>query len=261
MKKYVMMVSLGAVLIMNMFAQEREEPQLEKWAVASLDGKELPAQWIYICIDPVTNTLFGKSACNSFNGAISLNQKKQTFTTGNFITTMMMCDEEKMKWEEQFLQLLSNQKKLKYVYENRMIRVLSKKKEIMVLQKYNEEAPVGSGSPSYAQFMQENTWKLIQIEGENYMSDDVYLTFDTSNNKVAGKSACNRYLGSYTIKGEMIEMGMLGSTKMACDEEKKAVEYHYLGILSDNTFRYDVADQVLNFYKDDKIVLMFGLSK
>lgn len=57
MKKYVMMVSLGAVLIMNMFAQEREEPQLEKWAVASLDGKELPAQWIYICIDPVTNTL------------------------------------------------------------------------------------------------------------------------------------------------------------------------------------------------------------
>lgn len=261
MKKYGIILWLGVFFVINIFAQNEDEQQIQKWAVASLNGNNVPAQLIHVSFDPSTNTLFGKSACNNFNGPISFNPKKQTVKTGNFITTMMMCDEEKMKWEGEFLAVLSNKKKLKYVYDNRMIRVFDKKKEIMVLHQYNDVAPAGSIDPSYVQFMQENKWTLIQIQGETYQNADVSLEFDSSKNQIFGKSACNRYFGSYNIKGETIEFGMLAGTKMACEEEKNKMEIRYLEILSQQNFRYDIADQVLNLYQSDKIVLMFGLIK
>lgn len=261
MKKCIIMISLSAFFVTKNFAQNQEDNPLQKWSVASIKSNDVPAQLIYVSFDPTTNTLFGKSACNNFNGLISFNPKKQTFKTGNFISTMMMCDEEKMKWENEFMMLISNQKKLNYVHENRMIRVFNKKKEVMVLHKYNEEAPSGSTNPSYVSFMQENKWKLIQMEGENYMNNDVYLEFDISKNQIFGKSACNRYFGSYNIKGETIEIGMLGGTKMACENEINIIESRFLEILSNRTLRFDIADQVLNLYQNDRIVLMFGLMK
>lgn len=49
---------------------------------------------------------------------------------------------------------------------------------------------------------------------------------------------------------------------MACpDADVMHREAAFLKLISDNTYRYDVADQTLNLYKDGKIVVMFGMQE
>jgi heat shock protein HslJ len=49
--------------------------------------------------------------------------------------------------------------------------------------------------------------------------------------RVAGNASCNRFVGSVEITGQMIKIGSLGSTKMACAEAVNIQEMKYLKAL------------------------------
>jgi heat shock protein HslJ len=53
-----------------------------------------------------------------------------------------------------------------------------------------------------------------------------------SDGRVAGHSGCNRFTGRYTRKGEVITMGPLAATRMACQPEAMERERQFLAILS-----------------------------
>ncbi len=78
---------------------------------------------------------------------------------------------------------------------------------------------------------------------------------------MSGSGGCNRIFGGFELKDNQIIFKSIASTRMACaDADKGKLEADFLKLLSDNSFRYDVADQTLNFYKDNKLVLMFGMA-
>ena len=53
------------------------------------------------------------------------------------------------------------------------------------------------------------------------------ITFD-KDGSVFGDSGCNRFTGSYTVKGDRITIGPLASTMMACPEPQMSAEATFL---------------------------------
>ncbi|HUH28905.1 META domain-containing protein [Gelidibacter sp.] len=72
----------------------------------------------------------------------------------------------------------------------------------------------------------ENTkWVITTLEGQD-MSDrekngHIYFTLNSEDNSVHGFSGCNTFMGTYTLEeGNRISFSQLGSTRMACPDEK-----------------------------------------
>ena len=59
-------------------------------------------------------------------------------------------------------------------------------------------------------------WRPIQIGSSPVPSDTNMFVQLKGNGQLAGHGGCNRFFGSYKITGSTIEIGPLGSTRMAC---------------------------------------------
>lgn len=110
-------------------------------------------------------------------------------------------------------------------------------------------------------YVLKNKWSLIQMNGEEQEQSPVYLKFDGIKKTVNGFAGCNTFFGSFEQNQNTISFTQLGSTMIGCsDETVNKVEQNLLKLLSGQLFQFDVADQTLNLYQDDKLVLMFGLN-
>jgi heat shock protein HslJ len=107
----------------------------------------------------------------------------------------------------------------------------------------------------------ENTeWKLVELDGSPITpSADTRqpgLTLERSTHRASGMSGCNRYTGSYTLKGDTITFSQVAGTMMAClhgmDTEKQFL--HALSI----AYRWKIAgpDLVL-LDKDGRSIAKF----
>ena len=59
------------------------------------------------------------------------------------------------------------------------------------------------------------SWTLISINGEGLIKDTAMTAF-FEDGQVNGSASCNHYFGSYTIKGDQLQVEGLGWTEMAC---------------------------------------------
>lgn len=109
-------------------------------------------------------------------------------------------------------------------------------------------------------FVLKHKWKLIQINGVVQNQSPVYVTFDATGKRVSGKSGCNSFFGAFERTNNSLAFKQMGSTRMACSEELNKLEHQFLSLLGNQNFRYDVADQTLNLYQGNKLVLMFGMA-
>lgn len=107
-------------------------------------------------------------------------------------------------------------------------------------------------------YVLKNKWKLIQMEGVTQEESPIYMVFDGGQKRVSGKSGCNNFFGGYEKSDGKLSFKQMAGTMMACSEELNKLEHQFLTLIGDKSFRYDVADQTLNLYLDDKLVLMFG---
>lgn len=108
-------------------------------------------------------------------------------------------------------------------------------------------------------FVLKHKWKLIQMNGVTQKDSPVFMTFDGEKKRVGGKSGCNSFFGGYEKSDGTISFKQMAGTMMACSEELNKLEHQFLTAIGDKTFRYDVADQTLNLYQNNKLVLMFGM--
>lgn len=94
-----------------------------------------------------------------------------------------------------------------------------------------EEEPVASGTISTAD-LRGIRWVLKQIDRDEQYPGDSQVTLFFENSRISGRSGCNRYFAEITESspGE-IEIGVVGSTRMACPDEVMTVEIRYLAAL------------------------------
>ncbi|MBU7570188.1 MAG: DUF4377 domain-containing protein [Flavobacterium sp.] len=110
-------------------------------------------------------------------------------------------------------------------------------------------------------FIVKHKWNLIQMNGATPPASSAYLVFQADGKRIGGSAGCNRISGGFELTKDKISFSKIASTLMACpDENKNKLEGTLLKMLTDTTFRYDIADQTLNLYQGDKLVLMFGMS-
>lgn len=132
-------------------------------------------------------------------------------------------------------------------YTYKLKRVVQKKK--MAIQQPNNWA-----------FILKHNWKLIQINGIMQTNTTADLNFKDEKS-MSGSGGCNRIFGDFELKNNQITFKNIGSTMMAClDGDRSKLEHEFLKLLSNNSFEFDVTEQTLNFYKDNKLVLMFGMT-
>lgn len=109
-------------------------------------------------------------------------------------------------------------------------------------------------------FISKHKWKLIQLNGVTQQNSPVFLMFDAEKKRFNGYAGCNNFFGGFEMTANTLKFSQIGSTLMACDESKNKLEGELLQLMSNKSFRYDIADQTLNLYQDNKLVLMFGMS-
>jgi heat shock protein HslJ len=79
----------------------------------------------------------------------------------------------------------------------------------------------------------------------------ITLVFDTDLEEAGGVSACNNYFGGYTLSGDQLTFGDLGSTMMACTPaEVMDSESQYLAAL-DAVESFRMGDDRLTLRGDD----------
>lgn len=71
-------------------------------------------------------------------------------------------------------------------------------------------------------------WTIKALAGEP-LPDDVSVTIQfLDDDRVAGNSGCNRFMGGYELTGEGISFGRLAGTMMACPEPQMQTEQRFL---------------------------------
>lgn len=109
------------------------------------------------------------------------------------------------------------------------------------------------------EYIGKHHWKLIQLDGKSIEAAHVYLHFDPKQKMISGLASCNTFSGFYKATSDKIScQSMLFTEKMCAN---MAVEIRIMDILNNPELRYDVAEQTLNFYIGNDLVLMFGVSK
>ncbi len=96
------------------------------------------------------------------------------------------------------------------------------------LKNFGEEAE--SSIPT-VEYLSATAWRPSHI-GEMTLADDVelYVQFETDG-ELAGFAGCNRIFGSFALSDSTLEIGPLGSTRMACPPDVTAFEYSFIEAL------------------------------
>ena len=74
-------------------------------------------------------------------------------------------------------------------------------------------AACGNGSPIEIEGIE---WILVSINGEPPI-EGTNVTINFDNGGIGGNASCNTYFGDYTLEGDSISFGPLGSTLMYCE--------------------------------------------
>ncbi len=225
----------------------------KKMILTQLNGKAINNGRVYLTIDNARHTIFGKSGCNRFNTGYQLNGN--TITINQAAGTLMACDEASMKLEQEFTTVLDKKTFEIHAAGNSVHFKDPVTKAVMLGFEIPSEKDIWS-------FIDGKKWKLIQLENVGKDYGKAFIRFDTKNKKVSGNGGCNNFFGTYTAKADEIIFSALGSTKMACpDKETTDTEFKMLQHLSAATVRFDVAEQTLNFYKNDKLIMLLGMEQ
>ncbi|MFB3389861.1 META domain-containing protein [Flavobacterium sp. LAR06] len=222
-----------------------------KMILTRLNGKPVSGTGFYITISSGSSTIQGKSGCNNFSVNYKNLAKKNRIETSSPIGTMMACDEKKMGLEQEFMSSMNN----------KMLKI-SRKKNIVIFKDLRAKSIMEFTVPTQNgiwSFIGKQNWKLIQLEGVGKDYGPVSIKFDIAANKVSGNSGCNSFFGTYAAEGDFVSFSKIGATRMVCsDDQVSLTEQKILGYLN-HKLRFDVADQTLNFYLEDMLVMMFAL--
>ena len=113
--------------------------------------------------------------------------------------------------------------------------------------------------PSVAAFLARFKWNLLQLNGKNVTDSKASIGFDAKNGTVAGTTGCNNFWGNFIIKDNKISFPHLASTIKACNRVN--IENDFFEVLDNKHIQFDIADQTLNLYLNNNLIMIFGLER
>ncbi|HEY8954931.1 META domain-containing protein [Chitinophaga sp.] len=232
----------------------------KKWTLKMMNEGVISNSGIWLQFDAAKKRFSGKGGCNNISGGYTIAGNKITFSQA--MSTRMMCgDADVMRRESDFLKQLGGHT-FTYAVNGETIDLQENGKPVMqfILESSsNEEQGAASNDKQWA-FIGSKKWSVIKLNDVTLDNSGIWLEFDTHQKRFHGKGGCNSISGGYSTNGDEIKFTKGISTRMACiDADVMRRETEFLKLIGDNSFRYDVADQTLNLYKDGKIVVMFGM--
>ena len=99
-----------------------------------------------------------------------------------------------------------------------------------------------TGTASSSSSLDGREWALVSLGGRDAPLGagrrPATLRFESSAGRVSGFAGCNRFSGSFTVRGDSLAFGPAAATRMACDEGMQ-LEQRFLGVLP-SIVRYEV---------------------
>lgn len=98
--------------------------------------------------------------------------------------------------------------------------------------------------------LQQHSWKLTEIVSTGSLQpvpSDASVTLQFEEERVRGKSACNRYFAPLSLDGSHLRFGPVGSTRMMCPEPLMTLESNYFAAL-EHVESYQLEDEQLTLY-------------
>ncbi len=234
----------------------------QQWMLSAINGRKVANSRVFLYIDTKEKRFSGSDGCNGYGGGFTFNERSRIISLSDAISTLKACaDRGVMQLANEYgkaLQLKSFTTKV----SNHTLTLSRKGKVILEF----IPAPLTGGTPGKGNssdiwnFIAKHQWRLIQMNGNTQDQSPAFIDFNVPENKVSGNAGCNRFFGSYTAKDQSISFSQMGSTRMACtDPQRNKTEQEFLRLLGNQTYTFDVADQTLNLYQKNRLVLMFGM--
>lgn len=234
----------------------------QQWQLTAVNGKRVQNSRISFYLDTKEKRFGGSDGCNTYFGSFTYNDRNKSISLGNAASTLKGCTDREINRQAAEYNKALRQKNFTYSVQRQVLKLSYKGK--VVLEFIN--APLtgiptgGNNQDNIWNFISKHQWKLIQMNGKTQDQSPAFMSFAVSENKVSGNAGCNRFFGTYTSSGDKITFGNMGSTRMACtDQQRSRLERDFLQLLNGQSFSFDVADQTLNLYQNNRLVLMFGM--
>lgn len=183
--------------------------QQGEWQLASItvDGTamKLEKNWAVTLVMMDEGNLSGKAACNQFGGHYTLENGK--LSTKEIAQTLMACmDDGMMALESAYLKALNAGGTLKQDGDQLVLTSADGKTELV----FNRSQVSLPGT----------SWELASLHDEmsaalTMTPASITLTFGTDD-QASGNGGCNNFFSTYTLDGEALSFGPVGSTEMAC---------------------------------------------
>lgn len=125
-----------------------------------------------------------------------------------------------------------------------------------------KDSVVLNANPAFEQNVE---WQLVSIKNKKvyYEEDQPHATliFNPESGQINGISGCNHYFAAYRDLGNgKIEIGALGSTKMACPEAFMRLENNYYNTLA-KVDGYRLGEYTLELLAGETVVLTYDKSE
>ena len=133
-------------------------------------------------------------------------------------------------------------------YEYTLIKTLSKKPTLVISDK------------NWA-LLNGQKYVLAGLDMDGSFNKDIgqtkaFITFNLDENRVNGNDGCNTFFGQVEFNNSKVNFGNLGSTQMACPDNKI---WNFLPSNLNKADRYKLSGTALKFYKGKKLLLVYEL--
>jgi heat shock protein HslJ len=101
------------------------------------------------------------------------------------------------------------------------------------------------------------SWTLISYNGTDLLPETAMTAF-FEDREINGSASCNHYFGSYTAKGDQIQIEGLGWTEMACmDPEGIMLQEQQVMNLFSQAGTYSIEGQILQITTGSGEIMIF----
>jgi heat shock protein HslJ len=194
-------------------------------------------------------TVSGTSGCNGLGGDYTVEGDKITF--GEFVSTLMACDDPIMRQEEAAHKVMTGTATYKIegdtltITNNDMVLVFTR-------------GALSTEEPSEPASLT-GIWKLTSYGTADAVSSaladvEANLTFN-EDGTVTGTSGCNEFGGGYTVEGDQITFEEIVSTLKLCKETLMGQEEAMQQVLTE-TATYQIDGNTLTITNNDRVLVL-----
>lgn len=219
-----------------------------KLFIKKVNGQSLKVTDAFMSFNLVDNRIHAFTGCNTLNSNVTISGNQVKF--GPAMMTMRGCLDQDIQNAENLINKALNETTYTYHQSGNQVWLADANgKRIVEMEEQTADAKIKAAT---------NTkWELTSLNNVGQDYQGVYITFDTSIKKVTGNTSCNAFNADMKITGETIYIGHIMQTLRGCLDEKSEIETAFTDAIKDKTFTYDVDDNNLSLYRDNKRIATF----